>query len=477
MAATRLCSRGVTLSFNPLGRLRRARQSALARRRDARLNAAFAREEKRGMRLAVGARFVALAIVGAWLVMTWRDVAVLYYLALLVVFMGAGAVLLWLEEGGRPRAWHKYAFAAFDGVLLTVAVLGPNPLLAEQLPPTFALRWGSFLYFFLFVSLAVLTLSSWFVMWTGVILSACWSVGVLWIIAQPQTVTTERFPHDGGTSLRAHAAAQLDPHTVDVSSWYQQVLLLLVVSAILALAVHRSRALVRRQAVAERERGNLARYFSPNVVDALAALDDPLGRVRRQEVAVLFADIVGFTAFAERAEPEEAIALLQEHHERLAAVVFEHGGTVDKYIGDAVMATFGTPRPVPDDAARALSCALAMLEAMRAWNAERTAAGRPPVRIGIGLDYGPVVLGNIGSERRLEFTVIGDAVNVASRLEKLTREQGCELVASARVVAAAGEQPAVRRLEEGPLVPLRGHEELVRIWTYGGAPLAAVAGA
>jgi adenylate cyclase len=439
-----------------------------------RLNAAFAREEARGMRLAVGARLVALAVIAAWLVFSIREIAVLYYLMLIVIFMAGGVALLRLAETGRGRRWHKYAFATFDAVILIVALLGPNPLLVEQLPPSFALRWDNFLYLFLFVALTVLTLSPWFVLWTGMVLAASWSGGVLWVLSHPATQPTRTL--SPAVSFGDRVAADLDPNTVNIAVWYKQVLLLLVISIVLALAVHRSRSLVRRQAAAERERGNLARYFSPNVVDALAVLDDPLGRVRRQDVAVLFADIVGFTAFAERAQPEETIALLQEHHDRLATVVFEHDGTLDKYIGDAVMATFGTPRPAADDASRALRCALAMLGAMQAWNAERAASGKPPVRIGIGLDYGPVVLGNIGSERRLEFTVIGDAVNVASRLEGLTRLHGVELVASDRLVAAA-DSGAAAPLREGPLVPLRGHEELVRIWTFGGAPLAAVAGA
>jgi adenylate cyclase len=115
--------------------------------------------------------------------------------------------------------------------------------------------------------------------------------------------------------------------------------------------VHRARRLVAAQAESERARGNLARYFSPNVVDQLARVEEPLGPVRVQPAAVLFADIVGFTAASERQSPEQTIALLREVHHRMADAVFDHGGTLDKYIGDAVMATFGTPHPATDDAA------------------------------------------------------------------------------------------------------------------------------
>src|SRR5262249_53683282 len=131
----------------------------------------------------------------------------------------------------------------------------------------------------------------------------------------------------------------------------------------------------------------------------------------------------------------------------------------------------GTPEPAPDDAARTLRCALAMIDAVERWNVERQAAGEPPVRIGIGLDHGPIVLGNIGNERRLEITAIGDAVNVAARLQEHTRSAAVGLAASERFIAAAraaGADAAVKRLEAGPYVSLRGRSELVRIWTLGG---------
>jgi adenylate cyclase len=272
--------------------------------------------------------------------------------------------------------------------------------------------------------------------------------------------------------LKERIAAYLDPYFVDTMSWYQQLLIFLAVAGVLALAVWRSQTLVRRQAAAERERGNLARFFSPNVVDRLADLDLPLNLVRRQSAAVLFADIVGFTAFAERASPEETVALLRAHYQRLGDVVFAHDGTIDKYIGDCLMAVFGTPDPGRDDATRALRCARDMLASLEEWNVTRSAAGEEPLRMGMGLDYGPVVLGNIGGERRLEMTVIGDTVNVANRLEGLTRVHGVDLVVSDDLVEAVKREsgagaPELAGLIEGPVVPLRGRDGPVRIWTLG----------
>jgi adenylate cyclase len=378
-----------------------------------------------------------------------------------------------LDQRGQGRAWHKYVLALFDAALLAVALLLPNPLQQAEYPPALALRQESILYLYHFLAFTVLSLSPWYVLWTGFVAAAAWSAGLMWIISHP--LSKARFaPGDFALLPPAERIAlYADPNFVDVAAWYQQVLLLLVVAGVLALAVERSRRLVRQQAAVERERGNLARYFSPNVVDGLASLDRPLDRVRRQSVAVLFADIVGFTALTERQPPERTIALLREHYNRLGAIVFEHAGTLDKYIGDALMATFGTPEPGLDDATRALRCGRAMLEAMTAWNAERAAAGEPELRIGIGIDYGPVVLGNVGSERRLEFTVIGDVVNVAARLEELTRKAGVDLIVSDRLVEAVRrETPGAAELQglvEGPLAAVRGRDGMVSIWMSGEA--------
>jgi adenylate cyclase len=247
------------------------------------------------------------------------------------------------------------------------------------------------------------------------------------------------------------------------------VVVLLLVATILAAGVWRSRRLVLRQAVAARERANLARYFAPTMVDRLAHADQPLGAVRAQPVAVLFADIAGFTRLAEQAAPEQVIALLRGLHARLEAAVFEHRGTLDKYLGDGIMATFGTPEAAPDDAANALAAARAMLASIDAWNRERAARGEPPLRLSIGLHYGQVVLGDVGSARRLEFAVIGDAVNVASRLEELTRALDARLVVSDALVeqvqAGGGQRPgALAGLERAAPRALRGRSAPVALW-------------
>ena len=231
------------------------------------------------------------------------------------------------------------------------------------------------------------------------------------------------------------------------------------------------REIERLRAAAERARNNLSRYFSPNLVDMLAERDEPLGAVRRQTVAVLFADIVGFTSMAERMAPEAVVRMLRDYHERMTAQIFACGGTIDKYIGDEIFAVFGVPAASREDAANALQCANMMLRALECWNEEREARGEPRLAIGIGLNYGPAVLGDVGSEHSFSFTVIGDTVNTASRLQRLTRSLETPLVVGDALVDALNSEASgsvaamANELQDRGEQTLRGRAEAVRIWT------------
>jgi adenylate cyclase len=227
------------------------------------------------------------------------------------------------------------------------------------------------------------------------------------------------------------------------------------------------RKLDRERADAERARANLARYFSPNIVDLLADSDEPLGPVRRQQVAVLFLDIVGFTRMAEAMTPEAVVSMLREFHGRMAAQIFACGGTIEKYIGDEIFAVFGLPAASPHDALNALRCAALMLKELEAWNQERADQGKPRLSIGVGVNYGPAVMGDVGTEHSLAFTVIGDTVNVASRLQSLTRGLKTPLVVADAVVKQIGGGTLPIELDDKGEHELRGRSSAIRIWTPG----------
>jgi adenylate cyclase len=174
---------------------------------------------------------------------------------------------------------------------------------------------------------------------------------------------------------------------------------------------------------------------------------------------------------AEQMMPEAVVTMLRQFHDRMTAQIFACGGTVEKYIGDAIFAVFGLPDASPEDAANALRCADQMIVALDRWNADRAGVGDPPLNIGIGLNYGPAVMGDVGSEHSLSFTVIGDTVNTASRLQGLTRGFATPLVAADALVAAIAAAPAngaaelLEQLEDKGEQTLRGRAAPVRVWT------------
>jgi adenylate cyclase len=326
------------------------------------------------------------------------------------------------------------------------------------------LRYASFLYFFILLIQMAFSFRPRLLIWSTACGAGAWTLGFLWVVTRPGVITHSPLGTDRLTLLQSY----FDPGYVSTLKYQNEVLVFLVVGASLALLVRRSRALVAERAAAERARGNLARYFSPKVVDELAERDEPLGRVRRQVVGVLFADLVGFTTLAEAMAPEDLMDMLRDFHGRMEEEVFRHSGCLEKFIGDALLASFGVPEVGARDASDTLACARGMLAALAAWNGERAAAGRPALRMGLGLHYGPVVAGDIGSRRSMAFATVGDTTNIASRLQSLTRDLGVTLVASGALVAAVEREGADVGLLDGltPRGPhiLRGRDTHIEIW-------------
>jgi adenylate cyclase len=224
-------------------------------------------------------------------------------------------------------------------------------------------------------------------------------------------------------------------------------ILLLVVGAGAHYLVHRVRQLLQRVAAEANSREKLGRYFSPNIVQRLLEnAEDAVPESRT--ISVLFSDIRDFTSMSEQLTATQVVNMLNEYHTVMVEAVFRHGGTLDKFIGDGLMAYFGAPFSDAQHAANAVLCAKQMISELETLNTTRIARGDVVLRIGVGIHTGEAVIGNIGSaNRRLDYTAIGDTVNIASRLEALTKTMGRAILVSESTYQAVGEAMQFEQLE------------------------------
>ncbi|MBS4045130.1 MAG: adenylate/guanylate cyclase domain-containing protein [Alphaproteobacteria bacterium] len=432
-----------------------------------RLGRAISDEEQRGLVFAFRARLIAVAVVMAYLLLAIDGQRQFYYIGVAAVFLLLG----WVPHLLRR---HKYAvpirlgFVVLDAILVTAVVILPPPGgLDYGFPIQMRVRGPEFLYLVLLIVGSALSYSPLQVIWTGIWSILAWAGGVIMVAMRSDTLPT---PRGIGDSPQALLQLITHPYYVGYFQLLNQVVLTAIATAVLAAAVWRSRALLFRHTRAEIARADLARYVAPDVADAI--MDDPttaesFGTPANRNVAVLFADVVGFTSLSEHMAPDRVVRLLKSLHERGSGVVFAHGGSLDKYLGDGFLATFGGIRSQPDAAARAVRCALALQDEVERWNAKRQARGHVPLRLSVGVHYGPVVAANVGSAQRLEFTVVGDTVNIASRLETLTRALNCCVAVSDAALTEA-------RLHDASLPPfdsagdrrLDGREQTLSVHTW-----------
>lgn len=239
---------------------------------------------------------------------------------------------------------------------------------------------------------------------------------------------------------------------------------LIVASLILFITGRGTRKLLRVSIEERLGRTRLSRFFSPDIADQLmsdSGEQNTGGQVR--PVVVLFADIRGFSALAENMQPGALSTLLAEFREILSTTIRDHGGVVDKFIGDAVMAVFGFPDSENSPPDRALNCSRAILDGVAAWSHEREMTGLPAVETGIGLHYGEAFVGVIGKESLLEFTVIGDTVNVAERIERLTRTLNADVAVSEILMQVTSNLPGPEwSLEMN--CPLTGRNQPINVY-------------
>jgi adenylate cyclase len=401
-----------------------------------RLASAFHEAERTGLMLAIVVRIaivLALALFFAFTSSLLGD-GYVYLVITPLGFALIGIAQVFAAFRWPQASWPKFAFITLDCAYLA-AMLIHRHTFANDLPPvTTAVKEGALLFFTAFLIHSAFSYSPRFVLWTGFSITIAW-LTLLWAAVATPGVYFHLDLAGAANSAEVWRRYGDSSYLPIVKIVYDYVIVAFLTVG-LAAAVWRSRRLVLAATLAERSRSNLSRHFSPAVVDLLSQRDKPFEQVCWQPAAVLFVDMRGFTARCETMAPEETVQLLRDFHARMEDCVFGRLGTVDRILGDGLLAAFGMPDEGSDDATRALGCALDMLAAVDRWNMERNARGQFQVHIGIGLHYGNVMLGDVGSEKLLTFTMIGDTVNVASRLQDMSKDMNSPLVASKALVDA-----------------------------------------
>jgi adenylate cyclase len=423
-------------------------------------------EELNGFAFAFKARTIALGVIVLWVLASSSLIRLPLLLGAAALFFAVG----WIAYASRrhPQALLIQAICAFVDVAIVVASSHvPDKDWYEWALQSW-LRRSAFLYLVAYIASSALTFSVTLVLVSGVAAIVGQLASFAFVIYSADRIDTfQGFaainPYD---LLRQLMAAQsLEPWVFMVN----QLVLLAVTTGLIAGGIWRARRHVERAVQAEAHTRNLGRYFSPQVAERLAGGVTAVGQGTVQDAAVMFVDVVGSTRRMEGVAPQRVINAVRAYHERVVPIVFRHGGSIDKFLGDGIMAVFGAPNPGPSDAYDAILCAVVILDTMDAWGAERAERGLMTNTVGIGLHFGQVVQGNVGIADRLEFTTLGDTVNVANRLEGMTRQYDAGILLSRETILTAERfeplPPGVRaRVRDLGVLPIAGHEAPVHVY-------------
>lgn len=432
---------------------------------------ALERAERAGLKLALKGRTAALVLIAAWFGFSTHDVLALRAVAIVLPFILLGIAHHALVGTRFDRWWLKYLFFTIDVLALGSIVAFGQLSYGGDVPQIIAFRAYGPYYAFIMLPLAALSLSPGLLVWTGAMICAAWWAAFLYVVSGMERTVS------WGDLAPLPSAEQyldlfLDPDFIGVGNRIEETVFIMLTALLLALAVHRARGAVRAHAVAERTSREVEQIFGhyvpPEVVRRLVRERATALAATRRDATVLFLDVQGFTGLAERMAPDRLIGVLSAFIDEATAVIGRRDGVVIDLIGDAVLATFNVPLDVPDHARKALDAGRDLLR----MSAERRFDGVAlPIRIGIA--SGPVAAGSVGGQRR-SFTVYGDTVNLAQRLEQLNKERGTALLASAATAAATGEGGGLRPMGE---VGIRGRERSEPVYALApghGAPEDAI---
>jgi adenylate cyclase len=402
----------------------------------ARIRAAVDDFESRSDLLAAAVQLTGISIFALLYAATWRAFEVHHAIEpapLALAFYGA-FTLLRLRAAGRSAkpARRRYASAAVD-IIAFYALIASFPY-QYGAPAALYLKAPTLLYVFILIALRSLWFDPRLTLFTGALAAMGWAALSLLAAIDGAPITGDYRVYM--TTLSLLPGAELE-----------RIAAIGATTIVLAAAVHRSRGLLYRTAVEETAASDLSKFVGREAAALIRASDAGLsagdGQLRR--AAIMMIDLRGFTLATKGKPPHEVIGLLKDYQARIVPVIEKGGGTIDKFLGDGVLVSFGTARATGAECAEALDTALAVADAVDQWKEARKKAGQPPLDIGVALAAGEVVYGAVGHGARLEFTVIGDAVNLAAKLEKHAKVERCRVIATADLAERAAAQGSARR--------------------------------
>ncbi|MGE0425401.1 MAG: adenylate/guanylate cyclase domain-containing protein [Reyranellaceae bacterium] len=385
---------------------------------------------------------------------------------ILAIYATLTLIRLGLALGHMLRPWMLFASVVLD-IALLMAVIWSFHLKYGQ-PPGFYLKAPTFAYVFILIALRALRFEVRFVLFAGAMAVVGWLV----LVAFASGVT-ERWGYNVGRppGCEAHPCRTRDyveyvrTDFILYGAEVDRIVTITVVTLVLALAIARARRLLIRAAAEQVAARDLSRFLAPEVAERIRRSEMAIapGEGELRDAAILTTDLRGFTRLSLSMEPDAVMRLLQEYQSRVCPAILAAGGSIDKFLGDGILSSFGAARPGETYAADALRAADAVLAAIAAWNVEREAAGQAIVRVGLAIASGRVIFGAVGDGDRLEYTVIGDAVNLAAKLEKHTKDEGVraltdaatyDLAAAQGYVAVAPVERRAQRAVAGVAAPL-----------------------
>jgi adenylate cyclase len=306
-------------------------------------------------------------------------------------------------------------------------------------PASFYLKAPTQQYVYIFIALRALRFEVRYVVLAGIAAALGWLALLGYVIFAD--------PHDN--MITRGYVTYLTSNSVLVGAEVDKIITILAVTTILAVAIHMARRMMTEAVTGHHARENLSRFFAPEIARHISRDGHQLtaGEGEARDAAILNLDVRGFTRLASTATPQAVMGLLAEYQRLMVPIIQRHGGSIDKFLGDGIMATFGATTPQADYAARALRALEECMRAAAAWVAEQGVKGGPPLAINGAVASGRIIAGAVGDETRLEYTVIGDAVNLSAKLEKQNKVLGCCALALKDTYDAARAQGYVPQAE------------------------------